>query len=245
MSIASEITRINGNISDAYSACDEKGAILPQRQSSANLADTIGSIPQGSVDAYTKSETNALLRGKAPVITAVTEAYDSDLSELSDLSVDGALTVKARQGTLGHPYLMLSEGANLLPVIISASNTGTVSGVTIEIVDGTSVRLNGTPTANINIYLRSGSNNEISLQSALEQGDDITLGVMCSGTVSSGTTRIVQTLVDGNNTQDSNYFSGVGLLGVCNETLRPKKCGGKAPFGAGLRQDRVSRYDIY
>ena len=47
MSIASEITRINNNISAAYTACSDKGATMPQTQNSANLADTIGSIPTG------------------------------------------------------------------------------------------------------------------------------------------------------------------------------------------------------
>ena len=48
MSIASEITRINGNISAAYTACSSKGATMPQTQNSANLAGTINSIPSGN-----------------------------------------------------------------------------------------------------------------------------------------------------------------------------------------------------
>lgn len=49
MSIASEITRISGNIADAYTACNDKGATMPtaENQNSANLADTINSIPAG------------------------------------------------------------------------------------------------------------------------------------------------------------------------------------------------------
>ena len=47
MSIASEITRIENNISSAYTALDGKGATLPQIQNSANLANTIESIPTG------------------------------------------------------------------------------------------------------------------------------------------------------------------------------------------------------
>ncbi|MBR1533432.1 MAG: hypothetical protein IJ639_03635 [Ruminococcus sp.] len=47
MSIASEITRIQNNIAEAYDACEEKGAAMPQTQNSANLADTIGSITGG------------------------------------------------------------------------------------------------------------------------------------------------------------------------------------------------------
>ena len=49
MSIASEIQRIQGNIANAYTACDGKGATMPVAadQNSDNLADTISSIPTG------------------------------------------------------------------------------------------------------------------------------------------------------------------------------------------------------
>ena len=47
MSIADQITRIRGNISNAYDACNEKGATLPTTQNSANLAATITSIKAG------------------------------------------------------------------------------------------------------------------------------------------------------------------------------------------------------
>lgn len=44
LSIASEITRINQNISNAYSALENKGAIIPQQKNSDNLISTISSI---------------------------------------------------------------------------------------------------------------------------------------------------------------------------------------------------------
>ena len=47
MSIASEITRINNNIANAYTSLNAKGATMPQDQNSANLADTIDSITTG------------------------------------------------------------------------------------------------------------------------------------------------------------------------------------------------------
>lgn len=47
MSIASEITRINNNIANAYTQCNSKGATMPQTQNSANLSTTIASIPTG------------------------------------------------------------------------------------------------------------------------------------------------------------------------------------------------------
>lgn len=44
MSIASEVERIQNNISDAYNVCNNKGATMPSVQNSNNLASTISSI---------------------------------------------------------------------------------------------------------------------------------------------------------------------------------------------------------
>ena len=53
MTIASEITRINGNIAAAYTALSDKGATMPATQNSANLATTVASIPAGGGDTVT------------------------------------------------------------------------------------------------------------------------------------------------------------------------------------------------
>ena len=47
MTIASEITRINNNIANAYTICNSKGATIPVAKNSANLADCIDSIQTG------------------------------------------------------------------------------------------------------------------------------------------------------------------------------------------------------
>lgn len=47
MSIASEITRINNNIANAYTQCSSKGATMPATQNSDNLANTISTISGG------------------------------------------------------------------------------------------------------------------------------------------------------------------------------------------------------
>ena len=57
MSIVSEINRINTNIANAYSKCNEKGATMPQTQNSSNLASTINSISSGTPNLQSKSET--------------------------------------------------------------------------------------------------------------------------------------------------------------------------------------------
>lgn len=47
MTIANEITRINNNIVNAYTALSAKGATMPVTQNSANLATTVASVPAG------------------------------------------------------------------------------------------------------------------------------------------------------------------------------------------------------
>ena len=46
MTIADEITRIQNNIADAYTSCNNKGAAMPVTENSDNLADTIDSITE-------------------------------------------------------------------------------------------------------------------------------------------------------------------------------------------------------
>lgn len=57
MTIASEITRINGNIAAAYTAANNKGATMPATQNSANLATCIGTINTGITPSGTISIT--------------------------------------------------------------------------------------------------------------------------------------------------------------------------------------------
>lgn len=47
MSVQSEITRINGNIANAYTAVSGKGGTLPTARNSSNLSAAIQSIPSG------------------------------------------------------------------------------------------------------------------------------------------------------------------------------------------------------
>ena len=58
MSIASEISRISGNVADAYTAANAKGATMPVSQNSDNLATTISTIPTGTTPTGTKSITS-------------------------------------------------------------------------------------------------------------------------------------------------------------------------------------------
>lgn len=76
MSIASQITRINNNIANAYSACSAKGATMPSTQNSANLANCISSISGGSGGG---SVTDYLKQPLISMSTGVTTEYDPDM----------------------------------------------------------------------------------------------------------------------------------------------------------------------
>ena len=56
ITIADEIARIKTNISNAYTSCQNKGAMLPETQNSANLATTIDSISGGSSPTLVEKE---------------------------------------------------------------------------------------------------------------------------------------------------------------------------------------------
>ncbi len=68
MSIASEINRIETNISSAYSALDQQGAVMPAARNSANLAKTVDSLPQATdtitIQSKNLLDLNALTPGK-------------------------------------------------------------------------------------------------------------------------------------------------------------------------------------
>lgn len=73
MSIASEITRISGNIADAYTALDAKGATLPENQNSDNLADTIDTITTGGGSGTTTVRGNWLVPQEYLALDALVE----------------------------------------------------------------------------------------------------------------------------------------------------------------------------
>ncbi len=59
MTIASEITRIKNNIAGAYTALSAKGATMPVTQNSANLATTVASVPAGSGETVTATNSSS------------------------------------------------------------------------------------------------------------------------------------------------------------------------------------------
>ena len=135
MSITSEIQRINTNISNAYTACEDKGATIPTIQNSANLAECIYSITGGGgvgipreitstgiyqmpVEQFTFSlPSNVIdigLRGLAYAFYGCTYLVGINLSHLTKITGSGALQMGFQNCT------------NLLS--IDFSNVVTISG---------------------------------------------------------------------------------------------------------------------
>lgn len=134
MTIASEITRINGNISAAYTAADAKGATMPATENSANLATCIASIPSAS----------------SPVITS-----------LSITPTTSSQTITAPSGTDGYSPINVSAVTSSIDANIIAGNIK--SGVTILGVTGTySGSAGGSGTRDVPLTrVTDDNNNEI------------------------------------------------------------------------------------
>lgn len=68
MSVATQITRINNNIANAYTKLQLKGATIPTNQNSANLPGTIETIQIG-VSGDPPNEIDAILAGTYNILT--------------------------------------------------------------------------------------------------------------------------------------------------------------------------------
>ena len=93
MSIASEINRINTNISAAYDAAEAKGATMPATENSANLADTVASIPQGSGGALEEKEVN-FFDYDGTLLYSYSKAEAASLASLPSLPTHEGLTAQ-------------------------------------------------------------------------------------------------------------------------------------------------------
>lgn len=81
MSITTEIQRLQDCVSNAYSACSNKGAVLPQYQNSANLPSTIQTI-------------NALVQDPSQIVKYVLEDYNLQTDDLTAKQATITLTGK-------------------------------------------------------------------------------------------------------------------------------------------------------
>lgn len=98
MSVQSEITRITGNIANAYTAVSGKGGTLPSARNSSNLPDAINTIPSGIVaKLYVTGEPGAAVTATLDS-TVVTGTIDGTGECLIKLTKAGTWTVTTTPG---------------------------------------------------------------------------------------------------------------------------------------------------
>lgn len=91
MSVQSEITRINGNIANAYTAVSGKGGTLPSARNSANLPAAIQSIPTGTL-----IEKNITQNGTYNASDDNADGYSKVVVNVSGGGDDGYLRIGGR-----------------------------------------------------------------------------------------------------------------------------------------------------
>lgn len=161
MSIQSEITRISGNVSDAFTAITNKGVTVPAGSTSDDLATLIGQIQQGGGGGMTVVETQdshggtivtitgeeITLQSKGP-ITPTTSAQtiepDTGYTGLSQVSISAmpsgtAGTPTATKGTVSnHSVSVTPSVTNTTGYITGSTKSGTAVSVSAsELVSGT------------------------------------------------------------------------------------------------------------
>ena len=99
-----EIAKIQDDIASAYTACEDKGATLPQTQDSANLPDTIESIPTGGGGGdVVENPALRLIDWEGTILKDYSKADALALEALPDPSALSAYS------DIDHEYLLFQE----------------------------------------------------------------------------------------------------------------------------------------
>lgn len=155
MTIASELTKLNTNLTNSYTAVSGKGGTLPSAQNMDNLATAISSIPSGTTPVITSLNVTPTTSaqtitapsgtdGYSPVnVSAVTSSIDSNItagnikSGVSILGVTGTYSGTTPTGTLSITANGVYDVTNYASADVSVSGGGTGSAIlTIESSSG-------------------------------------------------------------------------------------------------------------
>ena len=137
MTIASEITRINNNIVNAYTAAEAKGATIPVSQNSANLTTTIGSITELKGETRSVTLTSSAGNTFTPTsdkngITSITVTPNNETRTVTPTTSSQSLIVNS--GYSGNGTITVNAVTSSIDSNISAGNIK--SGVSILGVTG-------------------------------------------------------------------------------------------------------------
>lgn len=146
MSIATKLTKLETDITNAYSAINTKSGTIPQNKNTENLPTAISSIPNMSSQTYTYNQTNEAVRDFIDNVTYTTSYDSSSVSTYSGRSTSynkgypSGVNVTTTAGTL----TVVDEG-------LDKTNNYTVSS-------GTNTIYNVAPTTDGGSYLVKDSN---------------------------------------------------------------------------------------
>ena len=173
MSIATEITRINNNIADAYSVLAELGGTVPASANSANLASAIQTIPQGVIaqpiygvsgladSSYTLTRTDDAV-GMSYVIDSSTGSITSDFNNAFPWNEAEVVNDTAGKFLLmPDMYFRIGKNANNEVTDIAVSKTPGSTGNWIK-VDSFYYGCYGSSTSNSKSQSVSGATRQVS-----------------------------------------------------------------------------------
>lgn len=194
MTIASELTKLQNNLSDSYTAVSNKGGTIPQNQCFDNLPTAINSITTGIIPSGT---INITTNNTYDVTNYASAVVNVDTVNNTNLSVTPLTT--AQSFTVSAPYtgyytVSVSAVTSSIDSNIKASNIK--SGISILGVNGSVVELNA-DSVTIN---PSTSSQTITPTSPVNGFDEITVNPVTSS-------------IDANITA-GNIKSGISILGV-------------------------------
>ena len=142
MTIASEITKLNTNLTNSYTACQSKGATMPVNQNFDNLATCIDSIQTGS--SFTGINREVVNGVYKPPATSFTWSLPSTATDMSGYAMYAAFhSCTGLTGTLGLSSLItISTISAMNNAFYGCKNITSVDLSSLTTISGSQAMLN-------------------------------------------------------------------------------------------------------
>lgn len=177
-----------------------------------NVISAIGGSSEYD-DTEIKNEISKLSINKANAIVIESQLTNNSDLEFAYESDDYKNTtfIKIKSTELNYDKILLSKNVELLPDFDSISNDGSTGGLTIELIDNNSLRINGNCTSNMAVFLKLQNNNSFKINKSLTKDSNVCFGLLSKGTMT-GSENYLTTVFEGStNTSKNIYFSGNGI----------------------------------
>ena len=200
MSIASEITKLNSNLTDSYTACNTKGATMPSALNFDNLPDCIDSIQTGTTPVLDSLTITPTTSSQSITPPSGVDGYNSISVNAVTSSIDSDITA----GNIKSGVNILGVNGSVIELVGETRNVSitSTSGNTFTPTSGkngiTSIKV--TPTNQARTVTPTTSGQSLTVNSGYSGNGIITVNAVTSSIDS--------------NIQAGNIKSGVSILGV-------------------------------